>query len=229
MIDYFYLHGPGSRRLTASDTVEDGQEVRVCPSTSGMSQHRSIRRTQDLALEVSHRKREELMIWSIDGLVMHNRLLDEFERKGFTGLRRRPATVRFRDGYLSMDYSEAIVTGWGGHARVESGIRLTEECAGCGSRRYTGLEDSSELIDWKQWSGDDFFIVWPLPNYRMITSRVADELASLGIRSYHLGSPSDLERRAQPDGLSVGYSVGPVSEHLPEDVALKYSNAYGLE
>ncbi|HLK68686.1 MAG TPA: hypothetical protein VKU19_34885 [Bryobacteraceae bacterium] len=169
------------------------------------------------------------MIWSCRGFLIHSSLLDEFERRGFTGLRCRPALVRFRDGYLSKDYCQAIVAGWGGLARAESGIQLVEGKCHPGYWSYTDLEDASQLIDWHEWSGDDFFIVWPLPNYRMITARVADALASLGVKSYQLGSPSDLERRARPKYFASGYSVGPVSEHMPMDVAIKYGKPLGLE
>ena len=107
MIEYFRLNGADSQHLLASDTRENPYEVSLCPVTEGMGQHRSIRRVGNLALAVKHSKRNHWLIstW-LDGMVFRARLLEEFEKRGFTGYRLRPATVRFRDGYLSHDYSE---------------------------------------------------------------------------------------------------------------------------
>jgi len=229
MVEYFHLQSRSSRRLTATNTVDDDYEVTLCPITSGWNQHRSCRRIHDLAFEVSHRKRDEQIIWSFEGPVFHNLLLDELQNRGFTGFRRRPATVRFRDGFLSSDYSELIVAGWGGLAPLASGIHLLEECPACGYRKYSGLEEAANLVDWSQWSGDDFFIVWPLPRYIMITKRAADTLASLGVRTYDLHPPSDLEKRAQEFAFCHEYSVGRVSQFMPQDIALKYGQPLGLE
>jgi len=107
MIEYFRRNGSDSQHLLASDTRENPYEVSLCPVTEGMGQHRSIRRVGNLALAVKHSKRNHWLIstW-LDGMVFRARLLEEFEKRGFTGYRLRPATVRFRDGYLSHDYSE---------------------------------------------------------------------------------------------------------------------------
>ena len=140
-----------------------------------------------------HSRKDEWVIEaSLEGLVIHARLIEEFEKLGFTGYRLKPATVRFRDGYLSGEYSELVVTGWAGVAPPESGIELTEACGGCGYKHYTSLKNPEHLIDWSQWTGDDFFIVWPLPRYVLITKRVADALAGLQVKSYRLKSLSVL-------------------------------------
>jgi hypothetical protein len=223
MAEYFHLDRPASDRLSAFDSVDEPYEVSLCPATSGMSQHRSIRRIHDLELEVKHRKRDELMIWALFGRVVHASLVAEFEKRGFTGFRLRPASVRFRDGYLSHDYYELIVTGWAGLARPESGIRLLEDCPGCGYKKYSGLEDAARLIDWSQWTGDDFFIVWPLPAFTLITARVAETLQSLAVKSYVLGSLRSRELREKPERLRAhfGFSVGRLSQFMPEDVAVQ--------
>src|SRR5205823_4966344 len=108
MIEYFRLDGPDSR-LRASKAREGLYEVSLCPATKGMDQHHASRRVGDLALEVKHNNRDQWLIsaW-LDGIVVHAQLLDEFAKRGFTGYRLRPATVRFRDGYLSYDYSELV-------------------------------------------------------------------------------------------------------------------------
>jgi len=86
-------------------------------------------------------------------------------------------------------------------------------------KRYSGAERYDQLIDWEQWSGEDLFILWPLPKLILISGRAAGVLRSLRVRSYSLASM----RRP-----SRGYSVGPLSAYLPEDVATKYGRLTGL-
>jgi hypothetical protein len=84
----------------ASDTVGDPYEIVLCPIAG---HHRRIRRKEDLALRVEHDKTDELMIWSHMGeVVVHDRLLEELGRRGISGYRLRSATVRFRDGHLTV-------------------------------------------------------------------------------------------------------------------------------
>jgi hypothetical protein len=228
MIEYFRLEGTDSRRLTAINKCENSFDVELCPTTSGMDQHRLRRRAGDLSFEVTHNKRDHWIISGIiGGMVIHARLLEEFAKRGFTGYRLRPATVRFRDGYLSQDYSELIVTGWAGVAPPESGIELVEACGGCGYKKYTSLKHPEHLIDWDQWTGEDFFIVWPLPGYKMISRRVADTLAELNVHSYRLDSM--IHPRENRFSFNFGYSVGPLSSSLPEDLAIRYGVPLGLQ
>ncbi len=227
MVEYFRLDSPESFRLLATNQSSASEEVILCPVTEGRDQHRTIRRGGDLSLEVKHTRRNEQLIFSWDGMVAHARLLEEFDRRGFTGYRRRPATVRFRDGDVSTDYSEVVVTGWAGVAPPESGIELIEACTGCGYKRYTGLKRPDDLIDWSQWTGDDFFIVWPLPKYTLITRRVADALTELKVKSYTI---ENLLTPSQPAfSMSFGLSVGALSDYFPQDLANRYGRPLGLE
>jgi hypothetical protein len=229
---YFHLADAGSQQLLGSSAKDAPYHVesRFCFHDGT---HLHNRRTTDLALEVKHNKRDELIISSWTGeRVVHRSLTGEFESRGFTGYRLRPATVRFRDGYLSDEYSELIVTGWAGIARPESGIELREDCPGCPLKRYTSLQDAEQLIDWSQWTGEDFFIVWPLPLYTLVTNRVADALKSLKVKSYRLSSLRMLEQRFIPASLLPshgGFTVGALSDFMPDDIAIKYGKPAGLE
>jgi hypothetical protein len=121
--------------------------------------------------------------------------------------------------------------GWAGVARPESGIRLIEACPGCGYKRYSGLQEVEQLIDWGQWSGEDFFMVWPLPKFRLVTRRVADVLEGLKVKSFSLGSLRRIEVRKAPAALqgSRGFAVGRLSAFMPQDIAVKYGGPLGLE
>jgi hypothetical protein len=194
------------------------------------SRSKGWRRLSDLALEVQHRKHDETLIASGMKRVIHTNLAEEFEKRGLSGYRVRPATVRFRDGVLSKDYLQLVVSGWAGVARPESGIRLIEECSGCAHKKYSPLEDAGQLIDWSQWSGEDFFVVWPVPSC-LVTEGVANALRELKVKSYNFKSPQALENRDMPPALrrNFGFTAGRLSALMPEDVAKKYGAPLGLE
>ena len=78
----------------------------------------------------------------------------------------------------------------------------------------------------------DFFIVWPLPLYTLVTNRVADALKSLNVKSYQLSSLRMLEQRFIPTSLLPshgGFTVGALSGFMPDDIAIKYGKPAGLE
>ncbi|MGD0902587.1 MAG: hypothetical protein ABR924_06555 [Terracidiphilus sp.] len=230
MTTYFKLNSPDSALLEADDSkMESGlkaQRVFVpCPITN--EHNDGSRRISLLYLQVSHNRREELMIWYFSwnsGFVIHEQLLEEFAREGFTGYRIKPATVRFRDGSVSTEYREFIVTGWAGIAPSESGIHVVESCPACHWKHYSGITNYEKVIDWSQWTGEDFFIVWPLPLFKLITNRVAQWLKSHKVKSFRL---SGLVPPHPPDE-KFGYTVSRLSNFLPEDLAIKYGGPLNL-
>lgn len=159
MVTYFNLTNPDSERLFADiipDMPQPILELSACPVNS--EHYDGRRHVGEWALQVKHNRRDELIIWQwISGLVVHKSLLGKFADCGFTGYRLKPATVRFRDGAVSQDYQELIVTGWAGVARPESGIKVVKSCPACRWKKYSGLTDADQLIDWSQWTGEDFF------------------------------------------------------------------------
>lgn len=220
-VTYYSLDRPADALIASF--AKDVQHWVEGPPCSANPSHRNRRRVSKMTLEVKHNRRDEKLIASIfPERLIHASLADEFASHELTGYRLRPATVRFRDGQVSEDYSELIVTGWAGVARPESGIHLIESCKGCGYKKYSPLKKADQLIDWSQWTEDDFFILWPLPAWILITQRVVDLLEKLKVKSYTLGS---LKERPN----SIGFSVGRLSEHMPEDLAQKYGRPLGLE
>jgi hypothetical protein len=142
--------------------------------------------------------------------------------QGFTGFSLRPATVRFRDGFVSRDYQRLVVTGWAGVAHPSSGIRLVKSCTGCDVREYSGLKNPKRLVDVKQWAGDDFFIVWPLAWNVVVTMRVAEYFQSAKVRSCEI-----LPLAAPPSAHALlrwesGFSVTGLAGVFPKALAAKY-------
>jgi hypothetical protein len=227
MITYFNLHAPSSEHLLAYhlEGAERHDEVIPCPISTDHFDGR--RRVNNLALEVKHNKRDEQIIWPWipGGVVVHKQLLAEFKRHGFTGYRLKSATVRFRDGVISQDYRELVVTGWAGVARPESGIRIVESCPACHWKKYSGLTDVEQLIDWSKWTGEDFFIIWPFASSILITERVSELLLNLHVRSFDLRGLQDVH----PIIRESGFTVARLSNFMPPDLAMKYGSPLGLE
>lgn len=184
------------------------------------------RRVGPLLLSVPHNRKSELMIWGwIESYVVHERLLAEYQRCGFTGYRTKPATVRFRDGSVSTEYHEFIVTGWAGVATPESGVHVDKSCPACHWKHYSPITNYEKLIDWSQWTGDDFFMVWPLPTSILITERVATLLQKQRSAAFQLAQLQDCD----PLVAKAGFTVTRLSNYLPDDLAIKYGKPLGLE
>jgi hypothetical protein len=231
MSEFFFLHEPGSERLRAKGLWSGGPvEWVACPATPVHPRQNGPTRADlvPLEVEVKHNDRRETMIWTFARLrrncLIHNSLLAEMVSRHFTGFTLRPATVRFRDGFHSQEYKQLIVTGWGGLARPESGIRLVDSCPGCLYKEYSPLIDPSRLLDPSQWSGEDFFKVWPLVGYILVTRKVTEFLATEKIRSYSAYGPAEAVAIAG----GVGITVGSLADNFPEDLALKYGRPLGI-
>lgn len=134
--------------------------------------------------------------WYSDCLIT-DRVADLFRQAKFTGYELKPVTVAkvykyhkekditFIDGKawgitkVTRDRKpkpipplwELVVTGKGGNAHPKSGIKLKYECKTCGLTYYTGF-GKGLYVDEKQWDGSDFFTIWPLPKYYLVTERV---------------------------------------------------------
>ena len=224
MMTYFNLHRPHSELLLGDSEGEELYESSSCPITTEHVDGR--RRVSPLSVTLKHSLRDEMMIWCwVEGLVIHERLLDGIKQQGFSGYRTQAASVRFRDGQLSNEYHEFIVAGWAGVATAESGVRVEKSCPGCHWKRYSAIANYESLIDWSQWTGDDFFIVWHLPRFILITERVAHWLLTQNVKSCALRGLDDCDH---PVGSS-GFTVGRLSSYIPEDLAIKYGGPLGLE
>jgi hypothetical protein len=62
---------------------------------------------------------------------------------------------------------EMRITGWGGTARRQSGVRVLEECGFCKRRVFSGCTNPNQLFNFEDWDGSDLFMIWPLPRYIM--------------------------------------------------------------
>lgn len=226
MKSYYLFAPPESRDQLADFGKRFAQWERIpCPiSTEHLAKQR---RSGTLHHFVKHNSRDELIIWGQE-IAVHWEALRRIEAEGFTGFRTQEAKVTFRDGVTSDEYREFIVTGWAGVSPPESGVHVLESCSACKWKNYSPITNFEKIIDWTQWTGEDFFIVWPFSGHKLCTKRVADWLKSSGLRSFAIEIPFERERRYRFT-MDAGFPRGPLSEDLPEDLAIKYGRLLGLE
>ena len=225
-ISFYQFEGPSKYELLPDSAAITAQcEFTSCPA--GGRHGKRIRRIGQLHYLLKHNDRNQHLIWGPQ-IALHESVVERFEHEGFSGFRTQPASVTFLDGSTSDEYRELTVTGWAGVVRPESGMRLLDSCPGCMWKNYGPIMDFENIIDWDQWTGEDFFFVWPLTGHRLCTERAAKWLETSGIRSFCLERGFEsLERNRHR--LNFGIPRGPLSSVLPEDLAIKYGRPIGLE
>lgn len=233
--EFYCLNHPDSGRLRGRASLLDGGDLGLlCPVNARhrllSAAGRNSRVNRHIAIDVKHNRRDESMIWpwAAGYCVVHESVVEAMHSRGFTGFECRPATVRFRDGELSREYCRLLITGWAGLARPESGVRLLEGCSSCVWKKYSPLIDPSQLIDENQWTGDDFFMVWPATGWTFVTSRVVEFLASARVKSYKLDR---LEPAGPGEENFTGgneFQTDSLEAVLPTELALKYGPRLGL-
>ena len=190
---------PLERKLARWDDDKIHFEIVKCPVDEGHNYWG--KRLTDLHIILPDCEMDDFIwTWGPD-CVVQERTLDLLRSEGVTGFEVKPVRARFKKSTQPPPRLwELIVTGWGGMARPESGIRPDESnrdsCSACGRLMYTGLKKPEELIDEEQWDGSDFFVVWPMRAFRMVTDRVAQF-----VRACHL----------------TGFTLTPVSQLRPID------------
>jgi|YNPBryunderm2012_1023409.scaffolds.fasta_scaffold10186_2 hypothetical protein len=140
---------------------------------------RLVKRVMDLRIILpSPRVGDFVWTWYSDCLVT-DRVLGLFRQAGFSGFEVRPVRVekvkRLGKGRLEdiPRLWELVVTGRGGDARPESGIRVIYRCEACGLVEYSSYRNGI-LVDEDQWDGSDFFTVNGYPKHILVTERVKD-------------------------------------------------------
>lgn len=204
----------------------------------------------DIALPVlvtSRKLKDFVWTWNFNCLVQ-DRVLDLFRSLGFTGFEVLPIEARAKRRKPGADWDENVrafmeeqaasieiprlweimVTGWGGIAPPESGIKFLgyKECCikGVTGPSYSKLTNAHYLIDEKQWDGSDFFIVWPIAKYIFVSDRVAKIIKNNKLRGCKL-EPSE----ALVDPFA-GYTYNPcgLRYYLPEKRAREIGEPLGI-
>jgi hypothetical protein len=219
---FWSLRGPESTAKLAEWADDmDFESTVTCPIDGS---RRPGKRLPDLSVTLPRGAVQDFVWTWYSERLLQDHVLELFRASGLTGFEVKPVKVKFK---RVMDRKpprlwEMVVTGWGGMAPPESGIRLIERCDGCGHTVYSGCTRPDKLIDYSQWDGSDFFIVWPLPKYIFVTDRVAITIRSNHLTGANLKSPDTLD-------LSGGFSPGRLSHWMPEQRAREITGITGGE
>lgn len=185
-------------------------------------------RINDLVVKLKSPKvRDISSTWHNDYLIT-DRVASLFKDAGFTGYSLRhvdvrlPRSVRY-EGIRSPVLWEFKVHGWGGVAPVSSGIKLVTRCSVCNFTLYTPLLYPEKLIDESQWDGSDFFLVWPLPRFILVTERVKAFVEGHRLQGVNL-IPVEHMRCDK-----YGFSPGRLRYHMDPKRAKKLGGHLGID
>ena len=225
---FFHLHYPESTVKLAEWTHDEMElEAVFCDKVPG---HRhSGRRLTDLSVTLPRRPVDDFVwTWYRECLVTQ-RTLDLFRDHGFTGFDVKPVKARFSRpcAHELPVLWELVVTGWGGVAPPESGVKLITSCDVCKYKKYSACQSLDELFDPSQWDGSDFFFVWPLPKFIWVTERVAQCIRKHKLKGVRLRPPEQVVFRKSEIGF--GFGPGRLSYRLPEARAKALGEALGID
>jgi hypothetical protein len=219
---FWHLDSPDCTAKRAEWDEDVDLETVICPIDDG-HQHPGKRLT-DLSIVLPGGAVQDFVWTWYSECLVQDHVVKLFKEHDFTGYDVKPAKAIFKraSDRKPPKLWELTLLGWAGMAPAETGIRLLENCPGCGHLYYSGGTNPSNLIDISQWDGSDFFMVWPLPNFIFMTDRVTQV-----IRENHLTGTRLIPLDSL--NLSGGFSPGRLSYSMPIDRAHKLGAALGIE
>ena len=200
---------------------ESWGETRICPIEGPLG---GGRRVKDLSITLPGNTLEDI-VWTWDSeCLLTDRVLDLFRSSGLTGFEIKPVKAVFKRAREKPPrLRELVVTGWGGVAPPESGIKLAWQCPACGRRKYSDCVNPDKLIDASQWDGSDLFMVWPLPAFIFVTDRVAQVIRDNSLTGAVLKRLGDL------DFGTGGFSPARLSYRMSEERAKELGGPFGID
>lgn len=214
----------GTARLAEWVPGKINTEIVRCPNRDG--HQRGGKRLSNLSVGLRGKGVQDFVWTWLSDCLIQDHVLELFRKSGFTGFDVKPVMARFKRGSECDPPRlwELAVTGWGGMASRDSGIKLTEECLACGLLRYSRCVNPAKIIDVSQWDGSDFFMVWPMPKFIFVSDRVAKSIRENGFTGAFLVRPADLAF-----GMSPGFGPGRLSDWMAEGRARELGRPLGIE
>jgi hypothetical protein len=149
-------------------------------------------------------------------------VVETLRREGVTGFTTTPATAVMKRALDPVTVCELKVIGWGGVLPTWTGVALEQRCPECHWKRYSAFTGDLDLIDLDDWSGSDFFMIWPLPAYVFVTRKVREIFKRRGFSGVRFS------RQFPSGGEAGGFSPGGLSGWLPEDRAHAIGDPLGI-
>lgn len=213
------------------DVVRETKAVRYEPfgkCSTNRKHSTGGRRLTTLAIELDEEPQDFMTTngW-LGSWVVTDRVRAIFAEHCVTGFELVPVKTRYarnnrsRKGRVAPRMWELQVTGWGGIAPAESGVRRLHEhdCAGCGMLRYSPITDASRFFDEPQWDGSDVFLIWPAPSRLFLSPRVAEIMQRHGFTGCTLRGLRELEREARGPVGRLGFGPLRLSRYMPAERA----------
>jgi hypothetical protein len=164
-------------------------------------------------------------IWTtlLGELLIDDKIANLFEKNNISGYTLKPVTIDKNDKNYKL--WEFVVTGWAGVASEKSGIKLKSSCDYCGDITYTSFKNPKYLIDENRWDGSDFFMVWPLPRYKFISSKVARIIKEENLKGSIISLVEDIE---VDNSVIDNLSPGRLSMYMPAKRAKVLGEPLGI-
>jgi len=142
-----------------------------------------------------------------------------------TGFEFNPTEMRlgFEHSPADREYQQLVVTGWGGIASEESGVRPIKSERGpfC----YSPCSDPSKLLDHSQWDKSDFFRIWPVGMF--VSDRIARVIREHRLKYVEMTSIERLRFSKPVDG-TVGFIGKSLRQLYPESRARELGVPLGI-
>lgn len=194
-------------------------ELILCSASSDHGRRR--KRISELHVLIPGTSAPDILFsWTGEYLVQEH-LYRLFDSERITGIWTRPADAVLKRTGEPLAVRELGLSGWGGVAPPESGIREVLRCRVCGNLMYSKLRHPEKLINLEAWDGSDFFMVWPLPRYIFVTKKVVELFKT------HKISGARFTQELEPS-VSDTYSPGRLSYYMPEERAHLLGDPLGI-
>lgn len=193
--------------------------------TSKIGHMRAGKRTEILDLVILEERIPDILWTMAPECIIQDHVLKIFQKEKLTGFEVKPVNARYKDNKKKApNLWELVITGWGGVAPEESGIKFldSEKCEVCGKIKYSAPTDFLKIFSLSQWDGSDFFIIWPLPKFYFVTERVLKVL-----QKYNL-SDFSLLRLEEYNFSSKKISPGRLHYYMPDARAHELGDPLGI-
>jgi hypothetical protein len=206
----FYLLGAPEteNRLCkfASSRVTVREEIN-CPIDPG---HARIGRFfSNLSVVVPGPPAADILFTWVSHCLAQQRVLGVMERERQTGFWTKPAEALLRKTGEPIAVRQLCVSGWGGVVPAESGIRQVVFCPACRWIHWPELTNPEGLIQPRNWDGSDFFMIWPMPLFVVVSERVVRVFKDHKLKGAHFS-------KSFPAGSGTGLSPQRLSYWMPE-------------
>lgn len=201
-------------------------ETIICPLDKG--HQRAGRRLDNPSIALQSRTLDDFEWTYLTECLIQDHVLTLFRESGLTGFDVKPVELQFKKprGGAPPKLWELAVTGWGGVAHPESGIRLDKVCCDCDFLHYSRITNPEKVFDVLQWDGSDFFMVWPLPRFILISDRAANFIRAAQLNGAEIKPISSITEGSE--FVIPGYTPGRLSYYMPEERAHKLGDELGI-